>query len=80
MHFLLFLQEISNYDFILNLSSSSSYIILASIRLREDVLKTTWTPLEDEIFEDEKLLCFIITKTDNCFAISLDFDYVLHQL
>ena len=42
------------------------------------LVKMTWRRFQD-VLEDEKLLSFIITKTDNRFGISLDLGYVQHH-
>lgn len=66
---------------------------LANVRLGEGGLKTSQRRLGEvfrvtsfcfprrvqDVVENEKMLRFIMTKTGNCFVISLGFGYVLHH-
>ena len=85
--------ELKNYFKLLAIFKMSSVPVLwnsvINICLGEKVLKkswtrnhfssfrTTWRSLE-EVLKEEKVLPFIMIKTDNCFLISLGFGYALH--
>ena len=85
--------ELKNYFKLLTIFKMSSVPVLwksvINICLGEKVLKkpwtrnnfssfrTTWRSLE-EVLKEEKVLPFIMIKTDNCFMISLGFGYALH--
>ena len=54
-------------------------LVKTCLKRVDDVFKVTIFRVPrhlQDILEDGKLLCFIVTKTDHRFVISLDFGYV----
>ena len=69
--------EIFNWE-LLVLSQQIFVLVKMSWRRREDVDSIAIIYLQD-VLEDEMLLRFFMTKTDNRFVIPLDFGYVQHH-